>query len=361
MLLLHRNVEKMLALEIRRSGRQIAKRQISSIPSFDLGLRFLGIDTPKNEEGVESSLRTYADGWFEDPKKYLRPQRQVAVNERGGFLTFPSVLNNSEEARFKYNPQPADKIGRKVAVIHIMHWNGRLRVYDPAVAFMRNVFLPVSTLIFIPAGRCLNPGIDGPVDWDMASPNIGKTIFRTRQDIQDLQNIARYLKEELGYTEVGMYTYSVGSLYGMLASMMSPELFDFAVFQTIADDSAEALMEGTASRMIADKINGNIDLSLLQKLWSVISMGSYSDYFSGLPKATRVVQCEYDFVFGRENVNRINKKLTLRRPDIIPDVVPVTHTSIGYMPWGAKIMWDNLGFIYNNTAMKTCKRARLFR
>jgi hypothetical protein len=206
----------------------------------------------------------------------------------------------------------------------------------------------------------LNPGNPDPADYESVGPNIGKTIFRARQDIQDIQFMAHYLKEKMGYEQVGLFTYSIGSLRGVIASIMSPRLFDFGIFHLLADDYSEAVMSGVGTTAIAHEIDSQIDYSLLRKLWSTISPGAYSQYFSSLPKNTRVVQCKYDFVFGLKNIKNINTKLLAQRPDIELELVPLSHTTLNHFPTGWKIMWNNIKYIYKHTSMRQYRRSALF-
>ena len=349
------------ALEIKKSNLQKKRLADSPLPSFDLGINYLQTGGLGNKLS-ENELWQYADDWFREPGKYLRPEKTLSlqVEEKDGFLLFPSLLDNSQTTKFKYNPQPNGSPGRKVALIHIMHWNGRLKPYDRIIRFIRNTALPISTLIHIPAGRGLNPGDGDPADYDSVGPNIGKTVFRARQDIQDLQFIARNLKEKMGYEQVGLFTYSIGSLRGIIASVLSPTLFDFGIFHMVSDDFTEAVMNGVATTTIADQIDGKIDHQLLQKLWSTISPGSYSQYFSSLPKNTRIIQCKYDFVFGLKNVEKFNTKVIGQRPDVELEISSLSHTTLGSFPVGWKIMCNNIKYIYKHTRMNEYKRSALF-
>ena len=348
-------------LEIKKSGSQKKRLVGFPLPPFDLGVNYLHTYWLESKS-PEPKLWQYADEWFKKPEKYLCPEKTLSlqIEERDNFLLFPSVLDNSQITKFKYNPQPNGHPGRKVALIHVMHWNGRLKPYDQIIRIIRNTALPISTLLHIPAGRGLNPGDGDPADYDSIGPNIGKTIFRARQDIQDLQFLARHLKEKKGYEQVGLFTYSIGSLRGIIAAMMSPGLFDFGIFHMVADDFTEAVMDGVATTGIADKIRGEINPQLLQKLWSTISPGSYLKYFSSLPKNTRIIQCKYDFVFGLENVKKFSTKVIEQRPDVELETSPLSHTALGSFPTGWKVMLDNIRYIYEHTRMSEYKRAVLF-
>lgn len=347
-------------IELENSNKQAKRFGKYKVPDFDIGLNYLGLKITDNQK-LEKVIDKYVKEWFKNPLKNFKLYKRSEVRENNGFLEFPSISDRSQIVRFKYNPQPKNSCGNKVAVIHLMHWNGRFMPYNTIINFIRRTGIPVATLIHIPAGRWLDPGHDDNPDFEAISPNIGKTIFETIQNVIDIQFMARYLKEKMGYEKVGLFAYSIGSMRGALASMANPKLFDFGIFHLLADNFTEAVMKGVATRDIARKINGNIDYVLLKNFWSVISLGAYSKFFKKLPRNTRLVQCKYDFVFGPENVKRINTKILKERPDIELQIAPLTHTTIGKLPLGLKIMQDNIRFIYKHTKMKKCWRYKFFK
>jgi hypothetical protein len=282
------------------------------------------------------------------------------VDKDQDFFQFDSPLDPDASARFKYHIQPDGTPGRKVALIFVMHWNGRLNPYNGIISFIRTTALPISTFIHIPAGRCLNPGEDGGADYDAVGPNINKVVFTAQREVDNLQVFARYLKEHLGFDEVGLFSYSLGSLYATLASVTAPNLFDFGIFHMVADDFTDAIMGGLATQKVAKEIEGKISREDLKKYWSVISPRFYADRFHFLPKHLRVIQCKYDFIFGRENVQRITEKIMEKRPDTEMVKMPGTHTGLSEFPLGLQIMWNNVRFIYKHTKMREYKRSVLF-
>lgn len=340
---------------------------VNYVPEFDLGLNFLGIENSKDENVLWGNINKYVNDWFRNPKKYLSLERQDLpkvgdIKIQDGFIEFPSVLDKNQIVKFKYDPQPVGTVGRRVALIFVMHWNGNLNPYDKGVSLARDMILPISTLIHVPAGRVPNLGEEGtcPFDYESVSPNIGKTIFNTRQDVLDIQFVAKYLKEKLGYDEVGLYTYSIGSLRGVLSSLFADKLFDFGVFHMAASSFTDSVMKGIGTEEIAEKIEGNIDINLLDEFWSVISPGRYGSNLKNLPPKTRLVQAEYDFVFGPKNVDDINFIVKKNRPDIELDIENVGHSTFGRFPAGILVTLDDIKFIYANTLMKEDKKAKLF-
>lgn len=341
------------------------KRGPEEPPQFSLGIDYLNIPFNQNEEELHAEIKKLIEKQLNNPEVLMKVKNDPKLLEtiklsNDGFLEFPSVLDNTKIVRFKYDAEPENTAGRKVALMYIMHWNGNFDFYNEIVSYIRKSILPISTLIHIPAARGLNPGKDAPYDYESVSPNIGKTIFRTQEDIQDIQLMAKFLKEKLGYEEVGLFTYSIGSLRGVLASLGAPKLFDFAVYHMVADSFSDAVMDGIGTQDIAEKIENNINRDLLDTMWATISPGRYVDHFNNLPAKTRIVQAHYDFVFGFKNIEDFNAMVLKRRPDIDLVEEKVGHSTFGRFPMSIKIMLKDIDFIYENTKMREESRAKLF-
>jgi len=367
----YKSEKELYEMDLERALRENKKVEkycgINYVPEFDLGLNFLGIEDSKDENVLWDNINKYINDWFKNPAKYLSLEEQDLpkvgdIRIQDGFIEFPSVLDKNQIVRFKYDPQPVGTVGGRVALIFVMHWNGNLKPYDMGVSLARDMILPISTLIHIPAGRMSNLGEENtcPFDYESVSPNIGKTIFNTRQDVLDIQFVAKYLKEKLEYDEVGLHTYSMGSLKGILASLFIQGLFDSGVFHMAASSFTDSVMKGIGTEEIAEKIEGNIDINLLDTFWSVISPGRYGSNLKNLPAKTKLVQVEYDFVFGPKNVDDINFIVKKNRSDVELDIENVGHSTFGRFPAGALITLDDIKFIYANTLMKEDKKAKLF-
>ena len=84
-----------------------------------------------------------------------------------------------------------------------------------------------------------------------------------------------------------------------------------------ANNFTDAVMKGIRTEAIAEKIEGNIDMNLFNTMWSTISPGSYGANLKNLPAKTRIVQAEYDFVFGPKNVDDINFIINIKIPRVV--------------------------------------------
>ena len=363
------NTEDFYKLELENTVKQSsqAKKCCGPVepPPFSLGTSYLNIPFTQDKNELHTEIKNLVENQLNNPETLMKVSDDPKLLEtfkltKDGFYEFPSVLDNTKIARFKYDAQPEKTVGRKVAIINVMHWNGNFDSYNEVISYLRNSLLPVSTLIHIPAGRGLNPGKDSPEDFESVSPDIGKTIFKTQEDVQDIQLMAKFLKEKLGYEEVGLFTYSIGSLRGVLASLGAPGLFDFAVYHMVADSFSDAVMDGIGTQDIAEKIGNNIDRDLLDDMWGIISPGRYVSHFENLPAKTRIVQAHYDFVFGFKNIENFDSMIQKKRPDIELVEEQVGHSTFGRFPLSIKIILKDLEFIYENTKMGEEPRSKMF-
>lgn len=274
------------------------------------------------------------------------------ISDNGHTISFLSHKGDGSRVSFVYHLQPKERAGRRVAQIHIMHWNGRLSAYERIIGILRRTVLPVSTFVHVPAGRGAEIDDHTGPDYAFVGPDVYGVINTAQAHITDVISFARYLKEEKGFDEVGLFTYSIGSMIGMIASMASSNLFSYGIFHMVADDFAEAVMHGESTGDIARVIRSRMLEEEVGIWWSVISPGAYAKHFGSLPQNTRIVQAEYDHVFGEDNIRRFNEKIAHTRPDIELDIRKTGHTTIGLFPEGLRIMRENIRFVYERTPLE---------
>lgn len=319
---------------------------------FDYGLKelFLKPDAPPKE-----TLMNFAEEWNSDPEKKLNYNNfyHPPLSRKKTFIEFPSILDKENTARFKFVRQPKWRSGHKVAVIILEHWDAESTKYIRGVNLIRRLMLPISTAIYFPSYMELNPQRKKMRQYNVLGPNIGLTIRRTWEDVLNIQYFANYLKKEMGFDQVGIFTYSIGSLRGFLSAIFAPELFDFAVLHFIADDFSEAFLNGLSTQEAADTVKKNISsLETIQKAWNVISPGNYEQYLSRLPKATRIVQGRYDLVFGQENCRRFNEKIRKHAPHVQIEEGNFGHLTAAEIEKTVPLMIRDLKFIYKNSELR---------
>jgi hypothetical protein len=137
-------------------------------------------------EGV--SAKEFTAQWFEVfpdviDSKHLTPKD---VLDDGHKILFPSHKNDGSHVSFYYHLQPKGKVGRKVAQIHIMHWNGRLSAYERIIGILRKTVLPVSTFVHVPAGRDAEINDSTGPDYAFVGPDVYGVVDTARTHIADV-------------------------------------------------------------------------------------------------------------------------------------------------------------------------------
>ncbi|MBW2990492.1 hypothetical protein KY348_02175 [Candidatus Woesearchaeota archaeon] len=347
-----RNSKKQQTLREKKYAEMMEHRLNSdSNLTFDYGLKELFL---KPKENPVHTLLDFVKEWNSNPEKKLNYKNfnLPAVSRKQDIIEFPSILDPQDTARFRFVRQPKWRSGHEIAVIILKHWDSEITKYYRGVRFIRRTMLPISTGVYIPSYQELNPVSKKIRQYNILGPNIGLTIKRVWQDVLDIQYFADYLKKEMGFNQVGVFTYSIGSLRGFLSAIFAPELFDFAVLHFIADDFSEAFLKGVSTQGAASVVNKNMSLQNLKKIWSIISPGNYEKYLSRLGKSTRIVQGKYDLVFGQENCARITRKIKKHAPYVQIEVGNFGHITVAEIEKTVPLMIRNLKFIYNNTELK---------
>jgi hypothetical protein len=344
-------------LREKRYSEEIMRRFGHVASDFDYGLKYLFLENKKGDP--LKVLNDFVSDWWKNPEKKLNFRNFDApvVRVKDGLVKFKSLLNGDTEARFIYVKQPKWRSGNKVAIIMLKHWNADTVKYTRGINFIRRFLLPISSGLFLPGYQEINPAKNKHRQHQTIDANIGLTIRRLWQDVLDLQYFGNWLKEHEGFDEVGLFPYSIGSLKGFLAALFAPDVFDFGVFHFIADDFTEAFMDGVSTQPEATEVRKNISEDKLRKIWSVISPGAYERYLGRLSRVGknggfRLVQANYDLVFGEKNVKRFTEKIRSKVPDVDIYEGDFGHNTMGEVENAVSLMMRDLGFIYKHTKLR---------
>ncbi len=331
----------------------------TKLPSFSFGTKELGLNTDNNNE--KEILEAFIQNWFKTPEKHLNvnnflknkesPIVQKEKERNEICYNFPSFTDKSDIAKFYESKQPFYGRGEKIAFIIIPHWNPYFNKYKLGTAIIRYFFLPVASYRYFPKYETEKYYFK-KARYDVIGPNIGLTIKRLWQDVLNIQFFAEYLKSTLGYEKVGIWSYSIGSLRGYLASIFSENLFDYLIMNFLADNFSESLLRGISTQNIAEGLLKHQNEKQLKFLFSPLSPGSYLKHINKLPKHTRLVQSKYDLVFGEKNNKAMVEKIKKHAPQIDIEFGNFGHTTCGELEKIIPIIYRNSKFIWKNSKLK---------
>lgn len=345
------SAERVLAQE--RNYAEAAERMFSkhAVPPFSWGSAFFS-------PGVDSreALNAAVNDWMKAPERYLDyrnfTEAKIIHNAAAGYVEVVSTLAPQDRGRLYYRRQPQGRSGYDKAVLVVPHWNAGVQKYVHSVRVAQRFFLPLSTLVYFPVyGETVADGSHGAV-YQVVGPSIGQTMFRVWQDVLNLQAAAQYLKSELGFRSVGLFSYSIGSLRAFLAPLFVPGLIDWSVLHFVADSFADAVTTGLSTRHISGAILSHVSVGELRNLWRPISPGWYERYMGGLPASTRLVQGKYDLAFGPENVARLTDKVRRSAPHVKVEEGDYGHFTVREPQHSMPLFARDFSFIYRVAGLR---------
>lgn len=349
--------EKQYQREFKNTQQKAKELRKTELPSFSFGTNELGLSAENQHDALEDFIKL----WFDDPAYFLNyknfsddgifPNIRKKIEKQEKCFVFESFIDKKDTAKFFESKQPFYGREEKIAFIILPHWNAFFHKYKKGTTFIREIFLPVATYRYFPEYQTEKDFV-GKSRYDIVGPNLGLTIKRFWQDILNIQFFAKFLKEELGYTKVGIWSYSIGSPRGYLASMFSKDLIDFLIMNFLAYSFPQALLHGVSTKPISQEILKNISEKEAEFLLSPLSPGQYIEYLDRLPKHTRLVQGKYDLVFGEENNRKMVEEFKKHTPFVEIEYGDFGHITSGEIEKVIPIIYRNSRFVFKNSKLK---------
>ena len=327
-------------------------------PPFSWGASW--VEPGAGNEDATTIERAVAD-WRTDPRVWFTKLGSPAVTEvsQAELLVQPARANGPGGRQHRasvFSRRLSTRItGGRIAVIIVPQWNPRHASYLRKTRITQVTMMPLSTFVYMPQGDNGHVSVANhhEVDYETVSPNIGKTLQRFRSDVVNIVALARYLKEVERYEKVGLFSYSIGSSRALPAYVVSPGLFDYAVFHLVADDFAEAVLRGASTQAIANVIRQHLSDGELRRVWRPLSPGAYVEYFSIFGPTVRLVQGKYDLAFGMENTHRFTDSLRAHaRAGEIEEGEYGHYYTWREWPLAFGMLQRDLRFIYRVTGLK---------
>jgi alpha/beta hydrolase family protein len=130
---------------------------------------------------------------------------------------------------------------------------------------------------------------------EMASENLGLTIQANRQAVVDARAALTWL-ESSGYERLGVVGMSLGSSIASIVAALD-ERVKAAAFLLMADDFAEVVWTGSATRHVRESLERTFTLDQVRAAWPIISPHSYARTLAARMEKLLIVSGELDTVF----------------------------------------------------------------
>lgn len=212
-----------------------------------------------------------ADQAVADPTFFREPSGSGEGFEReGAWLKFPSVISTDIEENNVVWAKITESGSFEQAMVIFHHWNARARNHLIAKFFSRRSI----TVVEIAMPYHFERSRPGSLHADyMLSPNLGRTIQSMRQAVWDGQKLIRWLRSE-GYREISILGMSLGSWVAGLIAAHDNAVSKASLFLT-AGSLADMVWTGRATRSIHDSLEPAIELTDLNRAWSLLNLENY--------------------------------------------------------------------------------------
>lgn len=231
--------------------------------------------------------QTAADtSYFEEPKG-----SHLDYEWKDGWVEFPStILTDTVENNF-VRAKVTESQSKKKAVIIFHHWNARTRYGQIAKLFSRRGITVVQIAMPYHFERRNPASLYADC---MLSPNLGLTIQSVRQAVLDGRKLIRIL-EDRGYEQISVLGISLGSwIAGLVAAR--DRAVKKAVLFLAAGSLADMVWTGSATRHIRTSLEGQIDVTQLNRAWSPLNLENHVEQLARPDLELQIVLATRDTV-----------------------------------------------------------------
>jgi dienelactone hydrolase len=185
-----------------------------------------------------------------------------------------------------------------------------------------------------------------PIASKMVSANLGRTIRSSRQGVLDVRQAISWL-EERGYTRVGIVGVSLGSSIASIVAAHDVRV-RVAALMLMANDFAEVVWTGRATRHIRQVLQDRLSLEELKEFWSIISPSRYVDMPQAAKVRTLVIAGAQDAVFPPELTHKIIDAYREHRVPFGFSTLPCGHYTLASFPFSVVAFAAVLSFLRRN-------------
>jgi Alpha/beta hydrolase domain containing 18 len=266
----------------------------------------LDILVPNAARDDFSALLQYVRTSIDNADHYFAINKPIKFDRQGSDLTFRSPIPSAR-------PGPNDVArgtlfearSRDRAIVLLPHWNSDSHGYYTFGRMLAHFGITCLQLTLPYHNERQTPGVN--FARELVSENLGLTIQSNRQAIVETRACLSWLQTQ-GYRHLGLVGASIGSSLGSIVAALDDRVCA-AVLLLMADDFAEVVWTGSATKHIKYSLEQRFTLEDLQSSWSIISPATYATRLSDRIKDLLIVSGKLDTVFLPELTKRYIDRL----------------------------------------------------
>jgi pimeloyl-ACP methyl ester carboxylesterase len=230
---------------------------------------------------------------------------------------------------------------REAAVILLPHWNAEraaYRTFGKVLALSGITCLQLS-MPFHDERQTEGVGYAR----EMVCENLGLTIRSNRQAIVEARNCLTWLQAE-GYKRLAVIGISLGSSIGSIVAALDNRV-KAAALLLMADDFAEVVWTGTATRHIQASLAQRFSLDHVVRAWGLISPATYAERLSSRGIPVLIISGALDRVFIPELTQKYIERLRRLNHDVTWVRHGCGHYTLSTLPYSAIAVANTIRFL----------------
>jgi pimeloyl-ACP methyl ester carboxylesterase len=270
----------------------------------EVGLDILAPDAAPNDF---PALLRYVRTAIDNADQYFAIEKTIQFDQTGPCLTFRSPLAsprsgpNDIARALLFRARGYDR-----AIVLLPHWNSDSAAYQTFGRVLANFGVTCLQLILPYHNERQTSGIG--FARELVSENLGLTIQSNRQAIIEARACLSWLRSQ-GYRHLGVVGVSIGSSIASIVAALDPQV-QAAVLLLMADNFAEVVWTGSATRHIKQSLERRFTIEDLRASWSIISPSTYAARLACKMNDLLIVSGALDTVFLPELTQRYIDRLS---------------------------------------------------
>ncbi|MFQ5741518.1 MAG: RcgR family putative quorum lactone hydrolase [Acidobacteriota bacterium] len=295
---------------------------------FEWGLEWLGLAANGGADPL-GRLQQYADKALQESDTYFTPPPLSDYCLNGDRLSFPSptpgqdLFNNTAYCRLFPAPDSSK------AVVVVPQWNCDPGSHVGLCRILQRLGFTVARLCLPYHEERRPPGMER-ADY-MVSPNIGRTLYATRQGVLEVRRLVEWLRSR-GHSQIAVMGTSLGSCVAYLAFTHDPSIAT-GVFNHVSAFFADVVWFGLSTRFVRWGLEGRIEPRALRRCWAPISPYHFVRRLKKRPRPHLLISAKYDLTFLPELTEKVFDQYRAHQIPCDRALLPCGHYTTARFPF----------------------------
>lgn len=260
---------------------------------------------------------------------FFNPPEMSNVSQRGDRLSFATPTPGKVEANNTASGRLFQSSRSDSAVVVIPQWNADGSSHVGLCRILQRLGVTAVRLT-LPFHEERRPAGMQRADF-MVSPNLGRTIYATRQAVLEVRQLGGWLRRQ-GFRRIGIMGTSIGSCVGYLA-FTHDRTFSTGVFNHVSSHFADVVWNGLSTRYVRWGLDGFINLDRLRACWAPLSPIHFIARLENAFRPHLMISAKYDLTFPPELSQKVFERYKELGIPLESVILPCGHYTTARFPF----------------------------